>query len=265
MFRATLSELSRLQRKSFLLGWVGISALFVTMISTFTFKAAADGTTLPSSAPGVSFPTAAALVQPDGIVSGLGSAATLLGVVTLAFWAIATATDYSTGLVRLLVQAQPNRPRLLGGKILALTGWTAAVTTVVTVVAVALAPLMARATGISTSAWTTGIVGNVAGAWLNTFLALMVWGVIGLVIAVLTRSSAVAIAVGVGYVLVFEAVVRLASARLADWLPGSTLNALAHGGTAAVAYGTAVALGLAYASFGLVTAAVTFKRRDILD
>ena len=42
----------------------------------------------------------------------------------LALWAIAAASDYDTGLIRVLVQAQPNRLKLLGGKIIALTGFT---------------------------------------------------------------------------------------------------------------------------------------------
>jgi ABC-2 type transport system permease protein len=258
------SELTRLRRKSFVLGWFGISALFVVMINTFVFKAAADGTTVPSNAPGGSFPGMAELVRPDGFVAGLGAAGTLLGVVTLSFWAIATATDYSTGLIRLLVQAEPRRLRLLLGKIGALTGWTAAVACVALAVTLVVAPAAARGAGVSTAAWTVDI-GTVGSAWLNLFLALLVWGVIGLVIGVIARSSTVAISVGVGYVLVVEGVVKLAASGAAEWLPGSTLTALAQGGTATVAYGTAVALGVAYATIGLAAAAATFKRRDILD
>jgi ABC-2 type transport system permease protein len=167
--------------------------------------------------------------------------------------------------VRILVQAQPRRTRLLAGKVVALIGWTAAATTVATIVVVGTAPVMASVFGVSTDAWGTDLLSITAGAWLDTFLALIVWGIIGLVIAVLTRSSAVAITIGIGYVLVVENIVGLVSDELSHWLPGQTLTALAQGGTADVAYGTAVALGLLYATVGLVGAAVTFAKRDVLD
>jgi hypothetical protein len=46
---------------------------------------------------------------------------------------------------------------------------------------------------------------------VNAFAALCVWGVLGLVLAVLARSSAIAISVGVGYVLVVESIVKMAA------------------------------------------------------
>jgi len=63
------------------------------------------------------------------------------------------ATDYSTGLIRILVQAEPGRIRLLAGKVVALIGWTAAATTVATIVTVCAAPVMAKVFGVSTDAW----------------------------------------------------------------------------------------------------------------
>jgi ABC-2 type transport system permease protein len=105
----------------------------------------------------------------------------------------------------------------------------------------------------------------VATAWTNLFLALCVWGVLGLVIAVLTRSAAVAISIGVGYVLVFESLVKMVKGAPSDWLLGTTLGALASGGTAAVSYGTALALALAHVTLGLVLAGVVFVRRDVTD
>lgn len=265
MLRSTLSELTRLRRRAFVLGWLGLTALFSAVITVFVFTSAEEGTAGPAAGPGGEFPTAAELAQSDGLIATLGSGATLLGVIALSFWAIATATDYSTGLVRLLVQAQPHRGRLLAGKVLALTGWTALATTIGLVVVSVASLLMARASGVSTTAWSADVVGTLGGAWLNTFLALLVWGVIGLVIAVVARSSAIAISVGIGYVLVVEGLLGLAAEGIADWLPGATLTALAQGGTATVAYGTAIALGLLYAALGLVAATVTFSRRDILD
>ena len=50
-----------------------------------------------------------------------------------------------------------------------------------------------------------------------------------------------------------------------DWLLGTTLSSVASGGTATVAYGTALALALGYVTLGLVLAGVVFVRRDVTD
>ena len=259
------SELLRLRRRSLLAAWFGLTASFAIMINFVMFSTAGKGASLPPGAPGVAFPNAAVLAGPDGLVAGLAAASSMFGVVTLSLWAVAAATDYSSGLIRLLVSAQPHRWRLLIGKVVALTAVTAVATTVAMAVCLLVAAPAAGAAGISPAAWGTHPVSTIASAWLNAFAAQLAWGVLGLVIAVLSRSSTVAIAVGVGYVLVVESVVKMAIGGSADWLLGSTLNAVASGGTATLAYGSALGLALVYVAAGLVLASAVVTRRDITD
>src|SRR4051812_26191953 len=117
MVAATRSEFIRLWRPKLLTAWFGVMALFALMVNTVMFGTVGSGATLPPGAPGVRFPDAATLAGPDGLVAGLAAASSLFGVVTLSFWALAVATDYSTGLIRLLVAAEPRRWRLLAGKV----------------------------------------------------------------------------------------------------------------------------------------------------
>jgi ABC-type Fe3+/spermidine/putrescine transport system ATPase subunit len=189
----------------------------------------------------------------------------VLAQVGLVGRAVVTAGDYGSGLIRLLVAAEPRRWRLLAGKVVALLVVTAAATTVAAIVNVFAVLPAAGTAGISTAAWGTDLVTVVAGAWMNLFLALCVWGVLGLVIATLARSAAVAIAIGVGYVLVVESIVKMLKDVPSDWLLGTTLNAAASGGTAAIAYGTALALALGYVTLGLLVAGAVFIRRDVTD
>jgi hypothetical protein len=65
------------------------------------------------------------------------------------------------------------------------------------------------ASGISTAAWGTGLPTVIGAAWVNLFLSQLVWGVLGLVIAVLSRSAMVAVSIGVGYALVVESLIRM--------------------------------------------------------
>jgi len=265
MIAVVRSELTRLRQPRLLVTWFGLMALFAAMVNTIMVTFVSGGGSLPPGAPGVAFPSLAEMESPSGLMAGLAAAANLFGVVTLSLWATTTAADYSSGLIRLLVAAEPRRWPLLAGKVGALLVVTAAATTVAAIVNVLAAVPAAAAAGISTAAWGTDLVEVVATAWLNLYLALCVWGVLGLVIAVLSRSAAVAIAIGVGYVLVVESLIKMVGDAPSDWLLGTTLSAVASGGSEAVAYGTALILALGYVTLGLVTAGVVVVRRDVTD
>jgi ABC-2 type transport system permease protein len=265
MLAVVRSELTRLRQPRLVVIWFGLMALFAAMINTVMVSFVSGGGSMPPGAPGVAFPTLAQMESPSGLMAGLAAASNLFGVVTLSLWAVVTATDYSSGLIRLLVAAEPRRWRLLAGKVIALLLVTAVATTVAALVNAFVALPTAAAAGISTTVWGTDLVAIVGTAWLNLYLALAVWGVLGLVIAVLARSAAVAISIGVGYLLVVESMIKMVGSAPSDWLLGSTLNAVASGGTAAIAYGTALALALAYVTLGLLMAGVIFVRRDVTD
>lgn len=263
--RELRSELTRLNRRGIWLGWLGLMAVFAVLINTVTYTIAANGTVPPGGGPGVSFPSVATLESSSGLVAGVSSATSMFGVITLSFWAIATASDYSTGLIRLLAAAQPHRWRLLLGKIGALLIWTALATTLAVAVNLAAALPSAEAAGISTELWMDDVVGEVARAWMNSFSASVVWGIIGLVLALLSRSSAIAISVGVGWVLLIETIIKTASSDAGKWLPGTTLTALAQGGTDDLSFAGAVLLGCIYAAVGLTIGLAIFIRRPITE
>ena len=262
--REVRSELVRSCRKGVLLGWFGLSAAFAVLINTVMYGVVLDNPEALSG-PGVSFPSLQTLESSVGLTAGLSSAASMLGVVTLSFWAVLTATDYSSGLMRLLVSAQPRRWRLLLGKAAALSLWTACVATVALVVHLGAAPAAARSAGIDTGAWSQASVGDVAGSWVNLLLTLLVWGFIGLALATLTRSSAIAVSAGAGYVLVVDGIIRTAAGPVADVLPSSTLTALAQGGNSDLGYTSALGVGSCYIVVGLLAAMVALARRDITD
>jgi ABC-type transport system involved in multi-copper enzyme maturation permease subunit len=259
------SELLRSRRRAVLFGWLGLSAVLAALVNTVMFQAAVDAQGQPTAAPGVDFPSVQVLETVEGLTAGVASASSMLGVVTLAFWALLTATDYSTGFVRLLVAAQPRRWPLLVGKAVALTLWTACAALLALVVNVGVAPAGASSAGVDTSAWDAVAAGDLLAACARLFSALLVWGLLGLALATVTRSAAVAISIGVGYVLLLEGVLASVLGGVADVLPGSVLTALARGGTDAVSQGQALVLGGTYAAVALVVALVVLQRRDVTD
>ena len=264
LVRVVRSELVRSRRGGVLLGWAGLTAVFAVLVNSVMFSVATESGGAPEG-PGVSFPPLQELESAGGLTAGLGAASSMLGLVTLSFWAVLTATDSSTGLVRLLVSAQPRRGVLLAGKVLALTAWTAAAATLALVVNTVAAPAAARAAGVSTDAWSATGAGGLASAWLHLVLSLLVWGLLGLVLATATRSAAVAVSVGAGWVLLVEGVVGAALSGLADWLPGSVLTALARGGSDALSYASAAGGATGYAAVGLLVALLVVTRRDVTD
>lgn len=189
----------------------------------------------------------------------------MFGVVALSFWALATSTDYSTGLIRILVSAEPRRWRLVLGKWIALAIVTALTTGVALVVSLMVAPIAARAAGFTPTAWGTNLGPVLASATVNLFYALLIWGTIGLALVTLTRSSGVAIGVGIGYVLLLETVIKAATSSVGRWLPGTTIAALANGGTPDLSYGRALALGLGYVVVGFGAALVVAEAAGVSE
>jgi ABC-type transport system involved in multi-copper enzyme maturation permease subunit len=259
MLRVVKSELIRLKRPSFIVGGIGAMAAFGSIATAIGFAAAGKS----GPGPGQYIPTGAALAAPDGFTAGLMLAANLIGIVALSFWAIAVASDYSTGLIRLLAQAEPRRWRLLVGKTVALVLYMLAGTLAATLAAYGTALACAPLFDVSTSAWGTGTLVTLAEAFRNLSLSAVVWGGIGLLVALLTRSSGVAIAAGVGYVVIFENMIVAVAEDAGTWLLGGTLTALAGGGTPAISFESAQQLGAAYFAAAILIAITVMHFREI--
>jgi ABC-2 type transport system permease protein len=261
MIRVIRSELVRLRSRSTLLAGIGLMVVFALMSTAvvfFTVKSGSGG-----GLPGTQSVTKAMLEAKDGMFAGLRTFVSMLGIVALAIWAMSATTDYSSGLVRLLVQAEPRRWRLLLGKVVALSLFTCAATLAATVAVLVFAPALSSAAGISAHAWTSDPVGTFLGAYVHLTASVLLWGVVGLFVGVLTRSTGIAIAIGIGYLMVFEGVVGMLLHSAAKWLPGQAFAVIASGSTAAMHFGTALLLGGVYAAVALIAAVATFQRRDI--
>jgi ABC-type transport system involved in multi-copper enzyme maturation permease subunit len=162
-----------------------------------------------------------------------------------------------------LVQAQPSRLKLLAGKVVALVAFTLAGTLTATLAAVGSAYLVAPMLDVSTSAWGDGTIVTLLQAFGQLSLSTVVWGLIGLTVATLTRSAGVSIAVGIGWVVVFETMLQGVAEGLADKMPGAMLTALAAGGTSTIGFGTAVVLAAIYTAVALLIAVLVTRRREI--
>jgi ABC-2 type transport system permease protein len=82
-------------------------------------------------------------------------------------------------------------------------------------------------------------------------------------LAVLTRSSALAIGIGIGFLMVFEGLVTIVWSGAASYLPGGTLNTLASGGNAQLSWGASLGLVVCYGLIATTVSLLTFRARDI--
>ena len=259
------SEFIRIWRPAFFYGGYGVMAGFAALVSVFIFTAAKSSTAVPPAAgQGFGFATVAQIASPGGFLTALSTVSGPAGVVLLALWAMAVATDYSTGLIRILVQAYPHRMKLLGGKIAALGAFSLIATTITFLIVVFLARPLARLEGIKVEAWRTDFASHFLKGYFDFTLALMVWGLIGLMLAVLTRSAALAIGIGIGYLLVVESLIAIVAPDAKKYLPGGTLTNLVSGGTPGLSWGASIGLVVLYGIIAIVVSLVVFRARDIV-
>ncbi len=136
-----------------LLWGLGGTLFFTVLATVFTIERAVK--TIQPGFHGHGFRvTIAELSQPDGLVHGIVDVSDLVGIVSLALFAGATATEYSQGTLRNLLVRQPRRIKLLCGKYLALALFALLAIVLAIAVAVILAFALGPGKGVHTSAWT---------------------------------------------------------------------------------------------------------------
>src|ERR1700683_1886914 len=103
MLGAFLSEWVKLRRKAMLLWGLGGTMFFAVLATLFTFERAVK--TLEPGFHGHGFRvTVAELSRPNGLVHGIVDVSNLVGIVALALFAGATASEYSQGTLRNLLR-----------------------------------------------------------------------------------------------------------------------------------------------------------------
>jgi ABC-type transport system involved in multi-copper enzyme maturation permease subunit len=207
--------------------------------------------------------TASMVAASTGFAALIGFTAPFLGLVALAVCAVMVGTEYGNGTLRNLLVRQPARLRLLAGKLLALGSFVSLAVVLSYAVGLATA-LLVPGHGLSASAWftSTGVQSLLSTAG-NLLLATLAWAAIGAVLAIVLRSAAAAISVGLGYLLVGETLLSTVWSGANQWLPRALLVALAQGGTAEVDYARALVLIGIYLVMALGVAATLFRQRDV--
>ncbi len=260
MVRAFRSELLKFRRWSVLAG-SGVMILATTIIAYLTFHQITSGATGPELTPLIqAFPT------PQGLITVVGQGRSLIIVIALIMVTSNIAAEWSQGTLRNLLVREPNRLRLLSGKMLALVLFVIISAALTLAISAALILVAAHAQGLQTSAWTSSEgLRTLLAFFGNEVLCLVGISLLGMLIAVLTRSVG-----AVAYVLVPEGIIAMVWQQGSQWFPVRVLNFLpgstfppAVGPTPPQGYPTALLVALLWMVGFVVVSAVVFQRQDV--
>ena len=272
--RAFTSEWVKLSRRTTLVGFGGTMIAFTLLFTILAFEGAGgrsidlDGSGSETSA------TSAMLSMPEGSVFVVTDMAAFFGIVALALFASNLAGEFHKGTIRMLFVTEPNRLEVLAGKLLALSSFVAAAVAATLAVSIGTGVLMASRVGVETAAWWSADgLAAIGAAYLNLTAAALIPALIGATIAVLTRSTTIAISVGLGWFILAEALIGAFWDGLSRWGPAAVSNAIAVGGdggasmmggaTPGISYATATLLAIGYSLAALSITATVLTRRDV--
>jgi ABC-type transport system involved in multi-copper enzyme maturation permease subunit len=206
------------------------------------------------------------LAAPDGWIIGIHSSASFIGLIALALFATNIAREYEKGTIRILLVSEPRRLTLMTGKLLALSTFALIICAGAIVLTMGMSLALAPGEGVAIDAWLTGQGAlEVLKGFVNIGLATIVWGLIGGVLALLVRSAAISISVGVGFLFIFEILLGQFAPDIGNKLPATVLGALAAGGTFSIEYIMAMIMTIVYGVASLIITLTVFKRRDVTD
>jgi ABC-2 type transport system permease protein len=272
--RALRSEWFKLTRSNTLLGFGGAMVGLTLLFTALAFLSVGGANVDLDGGESEAFVTAAVLSTSDGSVFASTNLASMLGIVALALFASSMAGEFNKGTIRMLFVAEPNRIKVLAGKLAALALFVVAGVAAAMTASIGIGALLAPSAGVDTSNWwTTEGLTAIGVSYVNIAGAVLVPGLIGAAIAILTRSSAIAISVVAAYFILGEALIAGFWDTLAQWGPSAVSNALAVGGIGGagmmggaapvIAYTTAATLALVYAIVSVTISAAILTSRDV--
>jgi hypothetical protein len=254
--RSVGAELLVLRKRAstwILLGvWVLLGLLFSYLLPYLTYRGGIDG------------PRQSALdaLLPQRLADNLlGGFPFFGGVFALMLGVLAIGSDYGWDTLKTVLIQRPGRMRVFGAKLAALGVGLVPFVIVIFVAGAAASSLIAGAEGATIvwpSAWE--LIRAVAAGWF----VLATWATLGVLLAVVSRGTALAIGLGILYALVIEGLLSALASEV-GWLDALLeffLRANAYSLVVAIGVSTAALVDSGPGSF-LVLSAILIRRRDV--
>lgn len=259
MIRAFRAELVKLRRRRVLLVTAFVVVLFAVGGAAVVL-AAAEPAVVAMRGRGL---TLEALADAGGGTDVFRTAASFAGFFVFVVFVGAAAVEFGRGTFRTMLLRQPRRLRLLAGRTAGLLAFAAVVLLGAEVLTWTAARLLAPSQDVAADSWTS-LAG--LGQGVADYAVVLFWvtgyAVLGTTLAVLSRSVAVALGIGIAWAGPFEHLVQDAWAPAGRIFPGLLLEAVAAGGTPDVSASRAFVTVAAYVAAAALVAGTCFARRD---
>lgn len=261
MIRAVRSELVKLRRRSVILG--GAVLPLLSILATVLLFANA-GTT-PSFGDNAQFePSLGQLGSTGGLTRGFTAATTLSSLLVLVAFIASMTSEWVSGTIRVLFVREPRRLRVIGGKATALLVMTVVALVAAFVASCATAYVMSAIVDVPTGQWLTSAgLSRSLGDLGRGIVSASCYGLVGLALGSLIRSTSIAVAVAFAWFFPLEHIVQNAWSGAGRWFPGLLFEAIARDGTTATSFDRALALGVGAAVILAGVAMVDLHHRDV--
>ncbi len=258
MTRIIHAELTRLLRRRTVL-LAGAGALLASVIIALAVYPSAQETGIPSRTQGT---TIAELSDHGTAAFAVG--ASVVGVFVFVTFIAIIATEFSGGTFRARLLREPNRLRVIVGKLAGVLIVAAGVVALAELVTFLLGLLVASGNDVSTDGWIS-MHGLTSG--LEDFGTVMAgvtgWAIFGTTLAVIFRSAPLALGVGFAWAGPFENIVVDSWDNGYRVFPGQVLGSLIQGGSAELGMGRAVLTAGIYTGIAAIATLLLITRRDV--
>jgi ABC-type transport system involved in multi-copper enzyme maturation permease subunit len=206
-----------------------------------------------------------ALVGAGGATAAVVFSIGFAFILVLAAFASIAGNEFTRGTLRAALTKQPNRWLLIAGKLGARVTVASILMLVALVVGALTAAVYAPTQDISTDGWfTLAALGDSVADYGRLLVFVVMFALIGTTIAVLVRSTPVALGIGLLWFGPFENVIGEGRAYAERWFPGLVLRSLVQpDNPESLATGTVLATLGAYAAVCISVIAVVMARRDV--
>jgi ABC-2 type transport system permease protein len=255
------AELQRSTRRRSLVLALLFAVAFATVATVTVFSSVSDRLDPSNNGQGATF---ADLVASGGGTKAFAVGTSFGGFLVFVVFIGLMAREFSEGTFRALVLREPNRRRVIVGKVVGLLLVAAGIVAVAEAASFVWSLVLAPSQDISTSAWfSLDGLGAALGDFGTVMLGVVGWAVFGTTLAVIFRSAPVALAVGFAWAGPFENIVSDSWSTGNRVFPGRLLAAVIQGGTTEVSFGRAVATSLLYVAVAATVSLVLVSRRDV--
>jgi ABC-type transport system involved in multi-copper enzyme maturation permease subunit len=240
-----------------------------TGLTTVVFTVVATALAISTAKPFLQAPDAGlvleALFGAGGATAAVIFSVAFSSILVLAAFASSTGNEFTRGTLRVALTHQPRRWSLMAGKLAARLTVAAILMALALAVGAATSAIVAPAQDIDTTGWFGGdALGQAAGDYVRLLAFVVLYALIGTTIAVLVRSTPIALAIGLIWFGPIENVIGEGRAWADRWFPGLLLRSMLQPDTpGSTATGTAVTTLAVYAAVCIGIIAVVMSRRDV--